>query len=59
LLEYPSVALRDGSGPRYVADGDLKALRLEGFRLLEGLRDRLGDRRADLGPALDLVELDP
>jgi len=37
----------------------LEALRLEGFRLLEGLRDAFGDRRADLGPALDLVELDP
>ena len=45
------------SRPRYIADGDLKALRLEGFRLLEGLRDAFGDGRTDLDPPLDLVEL--
>jgi hypothetical protein len=32
---------------------------LEGFRILEGLRDGLGDGGADLDPPLGFVELDP
>jgi hypothetical protein len=36
----------------------LEALRLEGFRVLEGLCDRLGDRGGDLDAACGLVERD-
>ncbi len=52
------VTTSDESGPRYVADDYRKPSLSEGFRALEGFRDRLRDHPGDDEGLGDLVELD-
>ena len=54
-LDDPCVVARDISGPRYLCRYDAEALRLEGFRVLEGIRDGLRDGRGEFDTALGLV----
>jgi hypothetical protein len=54
-LSNPWVVARNESGPRYVSRGHCGALRKEGFRVLEGIRDGLRDGRGEFDPPLDLV----
>ncbi len=54
-LDDPWVVARDESGPRYVCHYHAEALRLEGFRVLEGIRDGLRDGCREFDTTLGFV----